>query len=117
MEDLTINDLLAIISLIGASGGGIVFIWRAFTFFSAVKDKVDKTEFEQHKSEIKSELLDVRHLLNQLKDEVGDKVDTVQFELMKKDLEYLKERMVTKDDFNELKTLIKLKLLKQNEPD
>jgi hypothetical protein len=97
-QHLTTFAILSLCSFVTVIGGTFTVLWKVFSFFNQVKDKVDSIEFNSHRESIQSQLKDQDYLIKSLMHDVSEKVEKSQLDLFKKDIENALEKCASKKD-------------------
>lgn len=91
---ITETDIALTGLVLGAVGTAITLIWRFFGLTKQIDMKAEKQDIHT----ISEELVELRHKYDMLESVLRDKADANSLELLKKDLSYIKEQMISKSD-------------------
>lgn len=92
--NVTETDVALTALIFGGVSTVITLIWRFFGLTKQIDMKADRQDIHT----MSEELVELRHKYDMLESILRDKADANSLELLKKDLSYIKEQMISKSD-------------------
>ena len=97
-ESFDTQTILILFGLITGASGCLLAFWKLFSYLSQMSSKNDTLELRQMIQDLSLQIKDVRYELSSLEKELNARTPVSKFDLLQKDIDFLRSQMVTKKD-------------------
>lgn len=103
MNTIEIQTILILFSIITGAGACVVTFWKLFKYLNQMSSKKDTQDLRNSIQELTVQIKDIRYELVSLEKELNTRTPVSKFDLLLKDIDFLRNQMVTKGDLYILK--------------